>query len=99
MDQSRSWQETWHCPCARNRSEKDSTRGRTLYPRTASVRYDGDGGADFVDGGRIQRREVVGSDKMIRRPEEAEQDTRGLREFEEISKVSPVGIYIPTLSV
>ena len=69
------------------------------YPRTASVRYDGNGGADSIDGGRIQRREVVGGEETIRRPEEAEQDTRGLREFEEISKVSPVGIYIPTLSV
>ena len=65
----------------------------------ASVRYGGDGGADSVDGGRVQRREVVGGEETIRRPEEAEQDTRGLREFEEISKVSPVGIYIPTLSV
>ena len=29
----------------------------------------------------------------------AEQDTRGLRGFEEISKISHVGLYIPTLSV
>ena len=30
MNQSQSWQETWHCPCASNQSEKDNTRGRTL---------------------------------------------------------------------
>ena len=65
----------------------------------ASVRYGGDGGADSVDGGRIQWREVVGSEETIRRPEEAEQDTRRLRRFEVISKISPVNIYIPTLSV
>ena len=49
----------------------------------ASVRYGGDGGADSVDGGRIQWREVIGGEEMIRRPEEAEQDTRRLRGFEE----------------
>ena len=58
----------------------------------AGVRYDGDGGAESVDGDRNQRREVAGG-------EEAEKDTCGLRGFEEISKISPVGIYIPTLSV
>ena len=52
-----------------------------------------------VDSDGNQRREVVGGEKMIRRPEEAEQDTRGLRAFEEISKNSPVDIYIPTLSL
>ena len=52
-----------------------------------------------VDGDGNQRREVDGGEETIRRPEEAEQDMRGLRRFEEISKFSPVGIYIPTLSV
>ena len=52
-----------------------------------------------VDGGGDQRREVAGNERTIRRPEAAEQDTRGLRGFEEISKISPVGIYILTLSV
>ena len=52
-----------------------------------------------VDGDGNQRREVSGDEETIRRPEEAEQDTRGLRAFEEISKIQPVGIYIPTLSV
>ena len=52
-----------------------------------------------VDSDGNQRREVTGGEKMIRRPEEVEEDTRGLRRFEEISKISPVGIYILTLSV
>ena len=65
----------------------------------ASVRYGGDGGAESADGGRIQRSEVVGAKETIQRPEGAEQDTRRLRGFEVISKISPVGIYIPTLSV
>ena len=64
-----------------------------------SVCYSGDDAAESVNGDRVQQREVVGGEETIRRPEEAEQDTRGLREFEEISKVSPVGIYISTLSV
>ena len=29
-----------------------------------------------IDGGRDQRREVAGGEETIRRPEEAEQDTR-----------------------
>jgi hypothetical protein len=52
-----------------------------------------------VDGSEDRQREVAGDEETIRRPEAAEQDTRGLRGFEEISKISPVGIYILTLSV
>ena len=52
-----------------------------------------------VDGDRNQRWEVAEGEETIQRPEEAEQDTRRLRGFEVISKISPVGIYIPTLSV
>ena len=52
-----------------------------------------------IDGDGNQRREVAGGKEMIQRPEEAEQDTPGLRGFEVISKISPVGMYIPTLSV
>ena len=51
-------------------------------------------GQNPVDGDGNLRREVTGNETMIRRPEAAEQDTRGLRGFEEISKISPVGIYI-----
>ena len=56
-------------------------------------------GSNPVEGDGNQRREVAGNKKTIRRPEAAEQDARGLRGFEEISKISPVGLYIPTLSV
>ena len=56
-------------------------------------------GQKSIDGDGNQRREVAGGEKTILRPEEVEQDTRGLRAFEEISKISPVYIYIPTLSV
>ena len=56
-------------------------------------------GQKSIDGDGNQRREVAGGKRMIQRPEAAEQDTRELRGFEEISKISPVGIYIPTLSV
>ena len=53
----------------------------------------------FVDGDGNQWREVAGDEEMIRRPEAAEQDMRGMRGFDEISKISPIGIYILTLSV
>ena len=49
-------------------------------------------GQKSVDGDGNQWREVAGGEETIQRPEEAE-------EFEEISKISPVGIYILTLSV
>ena len=52
-----------------------------------------------VDGGIDQLREVAGDERVIRRPEAAEQDTCELRGFGEISKISPLGLYIPTLSV
>ena len=52
-----------------------------------------------TDGDRDQRREVAGDERMIRRPEAAEQDTCGLKGFGEISKIQPVGIYILRLSV
>ena len=52
-----------------------------------------------VGGGGDERLEVTGGERTIRRPEAAEQDTRGLRGFEEFSKISPVGLYIKTLSV
>ena len=53
----------------------------------------------LVDSDGDQRREVTGGKETIQISEEAEQDMRGLRAFEEISKISPVDIYIPTLSV
>ena len=56
-------------------------------------------GRNSVDDNGNQQREVAGGEKTIQRPKAAEQDTRGLRGFEEISKISPVGLYIPTLSV
>ena len=39
-----------------------------------------------IDGDTIQRQEVAGGKETIRRPDEAEQDMRGLRGFEEISQ-------------
>ena len=56
-------------------------------------------GQNPVDGDGNQWQEVAGNEETIRRPEAAEQDTRRLRSFEEISKISPVGLYIPTLSM
>ena len=53
----------------------------------------------FVDGDGDQRREVAGGEETIRRLEEAEKDTRRVKSFGEISKIQPVSIYIPTLSV
>ena len=52
-----------------------------------------------VDSAGNQRREVAGSVETIRRPEEAEQDTRGVKSLGEISKIQHLSIYIPTLSV
>ena len=56
-------------------------------------------GHKSVVGDGNQWREVAGGERTIRRPEAAEQDTRGLRGFGEISKTRPDGIYILTLSV
>ena len=52
-----------------------------------------------VDGDRDRWWEVASDERMIWRPEAAEQDMRGLMGFEEISKISPMDIYILTLSV
>ena len=63
MDEFQSWQETWHCPCARNQSEKDSTRDRTLtlmwrvFATTAMTEQ------IAVDGGGDQQREVAGDEE------------------------------------
>ena len=46
-------------------------------------------GQKSIDGDGNQRREAAGGERTIRRPEAAEQDMRGLRGFEEISKISP----------
>ena len=93
MDQSQSWQETWHCPCARNRSEKDSTRGRTLTlePRVFATAATAEQIA--IDGGGDRRREVAGGKKTIRRPEEAEQVMRGREGSEKFPKFGP-SVYI-----
>ena len=72
MDQSQSWQETWHCPCARNQSEKDSTRGQTLTLERGVFATATTAEQIVVDDGGDQRREVTGGEKTIRRPEEAE---------------------------
>ena len=72
MNQSQSWQETWHCPCARNRSEKDSTRGRTLTLEQRVFATTAKAEQIAVDGSRDQWREVVGGERTIQRPEEAE---------------------------
>ena len=72
MDQTQSWKETWHCPCARNRSEKDSTRGRTLTLERRVFATPATAEQIAIDGGGDLRREVAGGEKTIRRPEEAE---------------------------
>ena len=77
MDQSQSWQETWHCPCARNQSEKDSTRGRTLTLERRVFSTAAMAEQIAVDGGGDQWLEVAGGERTIRRPEEAEKVTRG----------------------
>ena len=77
MDQSQLWQETWHCPCARNRSEKDGTRGLTLTLERRVFATAETAEQIAVDGGGDQRREVTGGERTIRRPEEAEQVTGG----------------------
>ena len=42
-----------------------------------------------VDGDGNQRREVAGGEETIRRPEEAERDTRGLRSLKKFPKSHP----------
>ena len=93
MDQSQSWQETWHCPCARNRSEKDSTRGRTLTLERRVFATAATAEQIAVDGGGDQRREVAGGEKTLRRPEVAEQVTRGRKVLEKFPKFDP-SVYI-----
>ena len=78
---------------------KREHKGSNSYPSSARVCYGDNGEQIPVDSDRNQRQEVAGGEETIQTPEEAEQDTRGLRDFEEISKISPVDIYIPTLLV
>ena len=56
-------------------------------------------GKNPVDSDENQWREVASDKETIQRPKAAEQDTCGLRRFEEISKISPMGLYILSLSV
>ena len=56
-------------------------------------------GLNSVDGDGDQWREVAGDERMIRRSEAAEQDTRRVKGFGEISKIQPDKTYILTLSV
>ena len=52
-----------------------------------------------VDGGGDQRREAAGDEEDDPETQEAERAMRGRRGFGEISKILPVSIYSPTLSV
>ena len=52
-----------------------------------------------VDSGGDQRREAAGDEEDDPETQEAERAMRGRRGFGEISKISPMSIYSPTLSV
>ena len=70
-----------------------------MYPNSVEFATAATEGHKSVDGDGNQWREVAGGEETIRRHEAAKQDTNGLRGFKEISKISPVGLYIPTLPV
>ena len=52
-----------------------------------------------VDGGGDQRREAAGDEEDDPKTLEAEWDERGRKFSKKISKILPVSIYSPTLSV
>ena len=52
-----------------------------------------------VDGGGDQRREAAGDEEDDPETVEAARAERGRKSSEKISKILPVGIYSPTLSV
>ena len=52
-----------------------------------------------VDGGGDQRQEAIGDEEDDLETLEAERAKRGQKSSEKISKILPVGIYSPTLSV
>ena len=56
-------------------------------------------GLNSLDGGGDQRQEAAGDEETIRRPPMAERAIARAKGFGEISKIQPVNIYIPTLSV
>ena len=56
-------------------------------------------GAKSVDGGGDQLLEAAGNEETIRRPSMAERAIARAKGFGEISKILPVTIYSPTLSV
>ena len=56
-------------------------------------------GLNSVDGGRDQRQEAAGDEETIRRPSMAERAIARVKGFGEISKILPMTIYSPTLSV
>ena len=56
-------------------------------------------GKNSIDGGRDQRQEAAGNEEDDPETQEAERAERGRKSSEKISKVFPVGIYSPTLSM
>ena len=56
-------------------------------------------GTKSVDGGEDQRQEATSDKEDDPETQEAERAMRGRRGFREISKILPVSIYSPTLSV
>ena len=52
-----------------------------------------------IDGGGDQRQEAAGNEEGDPETLEAERAKRGQKSLEKISKILPVGIYSPTLSV
>ena len=56
-------------------------------------------GTNSVDSGGDQRQEAAGDEEDDPETLEAERAERGRKSSEKISKVLPVGIYIPTLLV
>ena len=52
-----------------------------------------------IDGGGDQRQEVAGNEEDDPETLEAEQAERGRKSSEKISKILPMSIYSPTLSV
>ena len=56
-------------------------------------------GLNSVDGGGDQRREAAGDEEDYPETQEAERAERGRKSSEKISRILPVGIYSPTMSV
>ena len=80
-------------------SDEDSTVIESIPQFGDELAMAATAGKNSVDGGGDQRQEATGDEEDDPETQEAERTKRGQKSSEKISKILPMGIYSPTLSV